>query len=415
MDFKFLHAADIHLDSPLRGLSKYEGVPADIVRTATRGALDNLVTCALDEQVAFVIIAGDLYDGDWEAFATGLYFCAAMGRLHQAGIEVFLVYGNHDAESHLTHQLPLPQNVKVFSAKRPETFEHLGTGTVLHGQSYKAKDPGGDLAIAYPSARSGALNIGVLHTALIGDRGHAPYAPCHPDQLAAKGYDYWALGHVHGFEIVRTEPHIVFPGNLQGRNIRETGPKGAALVSVVEGRLTDVAHIALDVVRWALVDVDVSNAVTDSDLHDGIRSGLARALEAETGGRPLIVRVRLTGETPLHDAVTEQRNAWREAARAIAASLSDVLWIEKVALATAPPNRKEALDDEFEALLTELSSDPATEAAIAGDIADFLIKAPAELDSELELIGAARAGQLGTIVQDAAAALRARLTTATRA
>jgi exonuclease SbcD len=189
MDFKFLHAADIHLDSPLRGLSQYEGVPADVVRTATRGALDNLVAFAIDEAVAFVIIAGDLYDGDWEAFATGLYFCAAMGRLSQAGIEVFVVYGNHDADSHLTRQLPLPQNVHVFAAGKPKSLRHSATGVVLHGQSYKTRDPG-DLATGYPAAESSTFNIGVLHTALTGDRGHAPYAPCHPDQLAAKGYQF---------------------------------------------------------------------------------------------------------------------------------------------------------------------------------------------------------------------------------
>src|SRR5690606_24178287 len=125
----------------------------------------NLVARAIEEQVAFVVIAGDLYDGDWEAFATGLYFCAAMGRLHKAGIEVFLVYGNHDAESHLTRQLPLPANVRVFDRNKPQTFEHAATGVVLHGQSYAARDPGGNLAATYPPARPGAFNIGVLHTA----------------------------------------------------------------------------------------------------------------------------------------------------------------------------------------------------------------------------------------------------------
>lgn len=410
MDFKFLHAADIHLDSPLRGLSQYGGVPADVVRTATRDALDNLVARAIEEGVAFVIIAGDLYDGEWEAFATGLYFCSAMGCLRDAGIEVFLVYGNHDAESRLTRQLPLPDNVRAFASDRPETLVHSPTGVVLHGQSYKARDPGGDLATNYPAARPRSFNIGVLHTALNGDRGHAPYAPCHPDELAAKGYHYWALGHVHGFDVVREDPHIVFPGNLQGRNIRETGPKGAALVSVVDGKVQAVDHVALDVVRWALVEVDLTGAATDGEAHERIRLGLAAALNSKADGRPLMVRVRLAGETVLHDAMSEERDIWREGVRAIAAPLSDTLWIEKVVVATAPVAEVEALSDEFDALLRALTTDPAMEASVANELSDFLTKAPAELDHELELLAEARAGRFASVLVEAAAALRARLT-----
>ena len=409
MDFKFLHAADIHLDSPLNGLSAYEGVPAETVRTATRAALDNLVAYAIEEKVAFVVIAGDLYDGTWEAFSTGLYFCAAMGRLGQAGIDVFLVYGNHDAESHLTRQLPHPANLKVFRADRPETFMHDATGTVLHGQSYKARDPGGDLSAAYPAAQAGAFNVGVLHTALTGDRGHAVYAPCHPDQLAAKGYDYWALGHVHSFEVVRQDPHIVFPGNLQGRHVKETGPKGAALVTVAEGRVKAVEHVALDVVRWALVEANIACTVEEAEVHERVRTALDEALSSLADGRPLMARVRITGATPLHDAITASRNAWREAARAIASSLSDRLWIEKVVLATRPPEAVEPLADDMTALLRQLSVDPGTEAAVAADLALFLTRAPAELDEELPLLAEVRTGKLGPVLEDAAASLRARL------
>lgn len=409
MDFRFLHAADIHLDSPLNGLSAYDGVPVETVRTATRTALDNLVAYAIAEKVAFVVIAGDLYDGTWEAFSTGLYFCAAMGRLGQAGIDVFLVYGNHDAESHLTRQLPLPANLKVFRADHPETFIHEPTGATLHGQSYKTRDPGGDLSAGYPAVRPGSFNVGVLHTALNGDRGHAPYAPCHPDQLAAKGYDYWALGHVHSFEVVRADPHIIFPGNLQGRHVKETGPKGAALVTVSEGRVEAVEHIAFDAVRWALVEVNLTGVAEEREAHDRIRVALERALSSEAEGRPLMARVRLAGETSLHDQLTAERNALREAARAIANSLSDALWIEKVALATQPLAAPTPIGDDITSLLTELAADPTVAAAVASDLAAFLTRAPAELDHELPLLGEARQGRLEAVLEDAAAALRARL------
>lgn len=408
MEFRFLHAADLHLDSPLHGLAQYEGVPVDVVRTATRAALDNLVSCAIEAKVAFVVIAGDLYDGDWEAFPTGLYFCSAMRRLDAAGIQVFLLYGNHDADSRLTQSLPLPPNVAAFSADRPETLEHLGTGTRLHGQSYKTRDPG-PLAGGYPAACAGAFNIGVLHTALTGAAGHAPYAPCHPDELAAKGYDYWALGHVHGFAVIRRAPHIVFPGNLQGRNVRETGPKGAALVTVADGQVVQVDHVPLDAVRWSVVELDLTDIATEASAHERIRQGLSRALAAEADGRPMVARVRAVGETPLHGNLLEAREVWREAVRAIAASLSDSLWIEKFVPAVRPPPGEAALTDEFETLLRELSADPALSKAIAGDLAEFLSKAPADLDQEAEGLAAARTGDLAPALEAAAAALRIRL------
>jgi DNA repair exonuclease SbcCD nuclease subunit len=231
-DFRFLHAADIHLDSPLTGLSRYEGLPAEEVRSATRAAFDNLIDYGCKELVDFIVIAGDVFDGDWRDMGTGLYFARAMGRLEQAGIPVFLLQGNHDAASVVTRSLPWPANVHRFGARAPQTFrlEHLGVA--LHGWSFAHQTAPDNLALRYPAAEAGAFNIGVLHTSLSGRPGHARYAPCEIADLKARGYDYWALGHVHTFEQVCDDPAVVFPGNLQGRNIRETGPKGAVLVEV---------------------------------------------------------------------------------------------------------------------------------------------------------------------------------------
>jgi DNA repair exonuclease SbcCD nuclease subunit len=412
MNFKFLHAADIHLDSPLRGLARYEGVPADLVRTATRGALDNLVAAAIEEDVAFVVIAGDLYDGEWASFSTGLFFCAAMGRLQRAGIDVYIVLGNHDAESQLTRELPLPGNVHKFSTRRPESIAHETTGAVLHGHSYKTREPDPDLALGYPVARPGAFNIGVLHTALTGKPGpHAPYAPCTPEQLAAKGYDYWALGHVHTFEQVQTDPYIVFPGNLQGRNIRETGPKGAVVVEVIDGRVADLRHLVLDVVRWTRVEVDLSGLERQTQAHDAVRAALDAARNTDADGRPLMARVQLSGMTLLHDGLLERRGALREEVRAIASALSDTLWIEKVVVSTARPlaARPAAALEEFEGLLAELAADETMAREVALDLAEFLSKAPADLDHDLDLIAEVRAGRLGPLLKEAATALRARL------
>jgi exonuclease SbcD len=124
--FRFLHAADIHLDSPLHGLSKYEGVPTNEIRGATRAAFDSLVQRAIDEAVDFLVIAGDLFDGDWKDMGTGLYFARAMGRLDEAGIPVFILAGNHDAASVITRSVPWPPNVRRFDSRKPETHHLAG-------------------------------------------------------------------------------------------------------------------------------------------------------------------------------------------------------------------------------------------------------------------------------------------------
>ena len=221
---KFIHAADIHLDSPLVGLSAYPDAPAERLRTATREAFERLVTRAIDEQVDFMVIAGDLYDGDWKDYHTGLFFVRQMGRLRQAGIPVYLLYGNHDAESEVTRSLQLPDNVQVFSARRAETFRLDTLQVALHGQSFKLAATTDNLVPSYPAPVPGWLNIGVLHTALEGNAQHASYAPCSQAELHAKGYQYWALGHVHAYWVAQGDVTIAYPGNLQGRSIRETGP-----------------------------------------------------------------------------------------------------------------------------------------------------------------------------------------------
>ena len=239
--FRFFHAADIHLDSPLTGLAGIEGRVAERIRSAPRAAFEALVECAIQDQVDFVVIAGDLYDGTWRDYKTGLFFSEQMGRLNQAGIPVVILYGNHDAESQITRPLTLPDNVRVFGTRKAETFQFGKLNVALHGWSYREKAVNDNMVPGYPSPVKGAFNIGVLHTALGGMGEHANYAPCSLPELVAKGYNYWALGHVHQGQVLNERPHVVFPGNLQGRHVRETGPKGACLVTVEGGEVVEVA------------------------------------------------------------------------------------------------------------------------------------------------------------------------------
>ena len=172
---RFIHAADIHLDSPLHGLAAYPDAPADLLRNATRDAFTALVNRAIDETIDFVVIAGDLYDGTWRDHNTGIFFCREMGRLRRAGIRVYLLYGNHDAESEMTKKLVLPDNVFAFSARKCETFRIEEYKVALHGQSFRERETVDNLAAHYCSPLPGYTNIGVLHTALEGHREHAAY------------------------------------------------------------------------------------------------------------------------------------------------------------------------------------------------------------------------------------------------
>lgn len=412
-DFRFIHAADIHLDSPLNGLSRYEGLPVEDIRGATRAAFDNLVMRTIDEAVDFVLIAGDLFDGDWRDMATGLYFARAIGRLDRAGIPAFILAGNHDAASVITRSVPWPPNVRVFGSRRPETHALPELGVAVHGQSFSAPAVTENLVLAYPAADAHAFNIGVLHTALAGRQGHAAYAPCSVDDLKSKGYDYWALGHVHEFELACTDPYAVFPGNIQGRTIRETGAKGAVVVSVDDRVVTSVERIELDVIRWIRAEVDCSDAAAE-DTPERIRSTLTR-LNGENGsGRPLIVRVSLVGETDAAGALHDRAAGLRDDTRAIAASISADLHIEKVKVLVSEPAQvgRAAVGDDLAVLINEAGSDTGLAKALEADLEKFMLAAQAALgpSDEGELRRAAMHGDWAAVLRTAAPALRSRLT-----
>jgi DNA repair protein SbcD/Mre11 len=412
-DFRFLHAADIHLDSPLHGLARYEGVPLEEVRGATRAAFDRMIQYAIEERVDFVVIAGDLFDGDWKDMGTGLYFARAMGRLAAAGVSAFVLNGNHDAASVLTKSLPWPETVKVFPSKSPASFRLERLGVVLHGQSFPTQHVYEDLAGAYPPPEPNAFNIGVLHTALGGAEGHAPYAPTSVEALQAKGYQYWALGHVHDFARVGDEPPVIFPGNLQGRNIRETGPKGAALVEVRDRAIGDIRFTPLDVVRWYRVQVDCTGLQTVEAVHGAVRAELAFA-HSQSDGRPLIARVQLTGATPLAGALRDRAGELRDEVRALAAAIGPDLWLEKLSVqletpAHAAPLGEQAPDDLLD-LLAEAATSPDLAGMLAAELKPFLNGRPGTGEAgEDDLAAAAERGEWTAVLEAALAALPARL------
>lgn len=343
-EFTFVHAADLHLDSPLLGLAGKSAEYASRVEAASREAFDNLVALAIDKGCRFMVLAGDIFDGDLRNFQTGLYFMEGMRRLNEAGIEVFMVLGNHDSANRFADKLSLSHNVHVFPKTRAATHLIDDVKVAIHGRSFPRPDVSEDLASAYPVATQALFNIGVLHTACAGNEGHhARYAPCTPEQLANHGYDYWALGHVHAHAILGEYPHIVYPGNLQGRHPRETGPKGAVLVKVAEGKVVSLEHQALDVVRWASIAIDVTGTKDHTELLDLIRGRIAESSE-EADGRHMALRLNITGKTPLHSILILERAAFREDVETLLATLSHDVWLEKLKLETQHPLVPEAVD-----------------------------------------------------------------------
>ncbi len=410
--FTFLHAADIHLDSPLRGLEAYRDAPLEQIRGASRRAFDNLVELAIDEQVAFVLLAGDLYDGDWKDYNTGIYFVNRMGRLRDAGIPVFMVSGNHDAASQITRTLRLPDNVTLFSHRTPETLvlEHLGVA--IHGQSFSARAVADDLARQYPQGDPGLFNIGLLHTSLNGRPGHEPYAPCTLDGLRSKGYQYWGLGHVHQREEICRDPWILFPGAIQGRHIRETGPKGCALVTVDDGQVVAVEQRDLDVLRWALLRIEPGGCDGADPLLELVREHIEDERRG-ADGRPLAVRLMLEGTTPLHDLFHENPAHWHEELRALTATFGDV-WLEKVVVATRPPRLAPVRPDDDSALaslsssLEELYFQPNQVPDLVPEFGPLRAKLPPELLSGDDPFDPGEV-ELKTMRQDVKALLLARI------
>jgi exonuclease SbcD len=416
--FRFLHAADIHLDSPLKGLSGQLGSVAERIRSATREAFMKLVTFAIDERIDFVVIAGDLYDGDWRDYKTGLYFASQMGRLNQAGIPVYLLHGNHDAESQITKRIELPDNVHVFGTKKAETFRAEGLSVVLHGQSYKQRDVVDNLAADYPAPEPETFNIGVLHTGLGGMGGHANYAPCSLNDLTNKGYEYWALGHVHQAEVLHVRPHIVFPGNLQGRHVRETGTKGAYLVTVTDGEVTELVPVPCDVVRWIVLSVGLDNVNSVGDANDRIRQALERAVAEEADGRLLACRIVLQGRCEVHEMLVATANQLLADARSHALGMGgDIAWVEKVVIATdaivdqlALAQREDAIG-ELQRMMLEASNDEQLLAQIEVGIGKFIRQLPHEVRADIEdqIFTSASDGDYAALVADVLPYLSARL------
>ncbi|MFD7654755.1 exonuclease SbcCD subunit D [Actinosynnema sp. NPDC059797] len=340
---RIVHAADIHLDSPLRGLSRFaDDDLAQRLRSASRRAMENLVRLVVDKGAHALVLAGDIYDGDWKDYATGQFFARQMDVLDQHGVRVFMVAGNHDAASVVTKAVPLPGNVAVMSTDEAQRIVVDDLGLAVHGQGFASKAVEDNLVLSYPDRVDGLVNVGILHTAVSGAEGHAKYAPCSPADLERKDYEYFALGHVHTRRVVNRGHRVAaFSGNLQGRHVNETGPKGALVVDLAVDQEAALSFEPLDVARWGAVEVDATGLRSIEDVFDSVERRLAEE-RAMTGDRPLLARITITGETAAAGALSD-RVRLTEAVRSLAERVG--VTVERAVSRARAPRAGSRVDD----------------------------------------------------------------------
>ncbi len=413
---KFIHAADLHIDSPMRGLNSYDGAPVELLRGATRRALVALVELALREKIDLLLLAGDIFDRDLGDFSAALFFRQQMARLTSTGIQVFVVKGNHDAEGQITKRLPDLPGMHFFSARQAEVFDLSALGVAVHGKSFPERVVSSDLVPSYPDAVAGRFNIGMLHTSLSGRPPHDPYAPTTVETLVGKNYDYFALGHVHQREVVRqADPRIVFPGNLQGRHVNETGSKGCELVTVEGGVITSAEHVSLDVVRWHHLVIDATGLGDLTALASRFQQACRAATENDAEHLHAM-RVTLQGESALAALEALEPGSLSVAIQVATQDFDGAqVWIESVRLALRSPmdrlaaaQRPDAVGEVIR-LVDELLAD---EAALKDWVFENLDKLPSLPPDLADMAMDQRtAADLRVFLADAEATVLSRLTT----
>ncbi len=344
MTLRFVHAADLHLDSPFAGLLKAsppENVHNALI-SATFDAYKNLIDLCIAEDVDALLVAGDVYDGADRSLRAQLEFIDGLKRLDDAGIRSFVCHGNHDPLDGWEANLDYPQGCKRFEAEfeSEPVFPDAPNRAVVYGISYRTREVRENLTLGLERVEPGPFSIGLMHANVGGNKDHDAYAPCSLEDLARSGIDYWALGHVHTRQTLRERhPTVVYPGNTQGRHINETGARGAYLVDVGDDGSIKLDFRPLDTVRWARLDVDISGLDGEQQLLDAIDDGVDNLLDG-ADGRHIVVRVTLSGRGSLHhfarrpgsadDVLTNINDTW--------AVRTPFAWCERIETdKTAPP------------------------------------------------------------------------------
>jgi len=336
---RFVHAADLHLDSPFRGIGNASAALKQQLQAATLGALRRVVDHTIESQADFLIIAGDIYDSKDRNLRALVSFRKEMERLAERNIPAFIVHGNHDPLNGWGSGFQLPPNVITFGGHTDtEPFIRRGREVAhITGVSYMRERVTDNLASSFKPEDGTPYSIAVLHANVGHQTGHADYAPAAVADLKDAGFNYWALGHVHTRSVLATEPAmIVYPGNTQGRNPRETGPRGCYQVDVDSYGRAHLEFIDTSVARWVHCELSISTLGSMDQLVDLM---LERArTEAAAFDGPAVVRCTIRGNGVLHRDL--QRDAMHEE---LAEILGSEAVPESVRIATGPELDREAL------------------------------------------------------------------------
>lgn len=304
--FCFIHVADLHLDTPFACTRVGSPQIAEILREATFRAWERVVSTCVEKSVAFLVVVGDIFDASQKSLRAQLRFREGLERLNQHSIPVFVTHGNHDPLDSVSASLPPPSNTYVFGPE-VETREVRRDGralAVLTGISHPHKNESRNLARLFSSACNqegpDVFRLALLHCNVGAETGHDAYAPCELTDLVKPGYDYWALGHVHERRVLSRSPWIVYPGNTQGRSLRELGSRGCMLVEV-EGTevVGEPQFVETDAVRWFSVDIDAEPFCNTHELLEGLLRECLR-LQQTADRRPVVARLVVRGRTHLY-------------------------------------------------------------------------------------------------------------------
>jgi DNA repair protein SbcD/Mre11 len=411
--FRFVHTADIHLDSPLRSLALKDGALAERIGNASRSALTRTVDLCLAEQVDALVVAGDLYDGEQTSMKTALFLARELARLDEASIPTFIVRGNHDAMSKITAELVLSDSVKVFGGRAEAVTLESGSGlpVVVHGISFREARAPESLLHRFRPPVEGAVNIGVMHTSLGGSEGHDVYAPCSLAELDASGFRYWALGHIHKRSVHAGRCTAVMPGIPQGRDINEPGTGSVSLVTVGDDASVTVEERAVASARFDRLSVDMTGEMDWTGAVGRIRQALSDA--AIGGDLHQIVRIGIAGATPLAWRLRRELDLFTAEAQHLAERLGGMT-VEKVDTACVSLETKaHAAADAVSELARIMDADvfgSDSFRALAEEAANDLTKAlPPELRGFLGHDEAAFGDLVATIARDGAETVLARL------
>ena len=303
MTFKFIHCSDLHIDSPFKGFSSAESSLLEVLRKSTYKAFQNIVELALKEEVEAVLIAGDIYDGAEKSLEAQLKFRHGLQKLSDKGIDTFIVHGNHDPLDSWSASLEWPKRVHVFSGTQMECLPVERNGVVkayVHGISYSKRDVTENLAQKFSRGNGEGFAIGLLHSNVGRQSGHDNYAPCSIDDLIAAKMDYWALGHIHRFCVLReSNPAVVYSGNSQARHMRESGEKGCCLVTLNKNTVPLIQFTPIDAVRYIQGEVDLSGTITLEEVIHVVRSKCEYFTD-QTKEREVFIDLSLNGRTQVH-------------------------------------------------------------------------------------------------------------------